>query len=80
MGYNFFRNLTIRLREGNARGEHIGIRVLVEVSKDNLDLVRKYIDLEIKVRHLKREPPLYFAVTDYNMMATIERMGDGDII
>ena len=48
-GYDFFRNLIKHIRERNETGDHKGIRVLVEVSKDNLHLVKKYIDLEIKV-------------------------------
>jgi two-component system sensor histidine kinase VicK len=79
MGYDLFRNMIKHVQEGNETGDHKDIRVLVEVSKDNLDFVKKYIDFEIKVRHLKREPPIYFAVTDSNMMATIERMGTGNI-
>lgn len=49
------------------------------MSKNNLDLVKKYIDLGIKVCHLKREPPIYFAVTNSDMMASIERLGNGSI-
>jgi two-component system, OmpR family, sensor histidine kinase VicK len=75
MGYDFFKILTKPAHEDkNVSGYKRIIRVLVEVSKDNLELVQKYINLGTEVRHLKKEPPIYFAVTNNNMVATIEKM------
>ncbi len=79
VGHDFFQKLVKQVREGKKILAHRGIRALVEISKNNLDLVKKYIDLNIQVRHLKKEPPIYFAVTDFNIMATIERMGYEDL-
>ncbi|CAN5833905.1 hypothetical protein BH23THE1_BH23THE1_24840 [soil metagenome] len=80
IGHDFFRNLVKQVQEGKKIRAQKDIRVLVEISKNNLDLVKKYINLNIKVRHLKKEPPLYFVVTDFNILATIERMGYEDMV
>jgi nitrogen-specific signal transduction histidine kinase len=74
-GYDFFRTLNdnlIKEKENSDIKKHL--RVLVEVSKDNIQVVKKYINSNIEVRHLKKEPTIYFAVTDLNLLATIERM------
>lgn len=79
MGLDFFERLSKHFGPDTQFGDRKYIRVLVEVSKNNLDLVKKYINLGIKVWHLKKEPPIYFAVTNSDMMASIERLGSGSI-
>lgn len=77
MGYNYFKFMTKEEEEEEGeriRREKCAIRVLVEASKDNVELVKKYIDLGIEVRYLMQEPSIYFAVTNRAIMATIERM------
>jgi nitrogen-specific signal transduction histidine kinase len=79
-GYEFFRTLNDNLlKEGEKSGRDNHLRVLVEVSKDNINIVKKYINSNIQVRHLKKEPPIYFSVTDLNLLATIERMEKEDM-
>ena len=79
MGFDFFERLSKHFGPDTQFEDRKYIRVLVEVSKNNLDLVKKYINLGIKVWHLKKEPPIYFAVTNSDMMASIERLGSGSI-
>jgi two-component system, OmpR family, sensor histidine kinase VicK len=80
MGYDFFKILGNPTNNGQKFSSNkCMMRLLVEVSKDNIDLVKKYIDMGIEVRHLKKEPSIYFAVTNNNMMATIERMAFEDL-
>lgn len=78
MGYNYFKFMT---KEGEERipREKCAIRLLVEASKDNIEMVKKYIDLGVEVRYLMQEPSLYFAVTSNDIMATIERMEMEDL-
>lgn len=78
--YEFFHRLNHNLlKEGEENGDENHLRVLVEVSRDNLNIVKKFINSNIEVRHLKKEPPIYFAVTDLNVLATIERMEEEDM-
>ena len=79
IGQDFFRNLIKQIQKEKKIDDHRKIRVLVEVSKYNIDIVKKYINLDLEVRHLKKEPHLYLAVTDFNMMAAIERIGHDDM-
>lgn len=80
MGYDFFKILTKQAQEGKKiPNQKQVIRLLVEISKENLELVKKYVNLDIEVRHLTKEPSIYFAVTNCNVMATLERMTFDDL-
>ena len=62
------------------KGEHKGIRWITSIiDKDSADLVRLYLDIGVQVRHVKNMPPIDFAVSDKEMMATIEKMEGGEI-
>lgn len=66
--------------ERKKRSSYKDIRILVELSKDNLDLVLKFIDLGVYIRHLDKEPSIYFAVTESDLLATIERLDNKEEI
>jgi nitrogen-specific signal transduction histidine kinase len=74
MAYDFFKASIKPIQTDKRMDGPKYVKILVEVSKENLELVKKYIDLDVEIRHLKKEPPIYFAVTNFDMMATIERM------
>jgi signal transduction histidine kinase len=62
------------------KGEHEGIRWVTSITdKDNADLVRIFLNIGIQIRHIKNMPPIDFAVSDKEMMATIEKMEGGEI-
>lgn len=79
MSYDFIKAMTKPIQTEKRFYDRKCIKILVEVSKENLEVVKKYIDLDIEIRHLKKEPPIYFAVTNLDMMAIIERMEYRDI-
>jgi two-component system, OmpR family, sensor histidine kinase VicK len=59
------------------RGEYRGIRYVTIIDKDNLKLVRKYLELGIRVRHVRNLPPMSFGISDKEIAATIEKMESG---
>jgi two-component system, OmpR family, sensor histidine kinase VicK len=59
------------------RGEYRGIRNVTIIDKDNLKLVRKYLELGIRVRHVRNLPPMSFGISDKEIAATIEKMESG---
>ena len=59
------------------RGEHRGIRYVTIIDKDNLKLVRKYLEFGIRVRHVRKLPPMSFGISDKEIAATIEKMESG---
>jgi signal transduction histidine kinase len=62
------------------KGEHEGIRWVTSITdEDNADLVRIFLNIGVQIRHIKNMPPIDFAVSDKEMMATIEKMEGGEI-
>jgi two-component system, OmpR family, sensor histidine kinase VicK len=62
------------------KGEHKGIRWVTSIiDQDSADLVRIFLNIDVQIRHVKNMPPIDFAVSDKEMMATIEKMECGEM-
>jgi signal transduction histidine kinase len=62
------------------KGEHKGIRWVTSITdKDSANLVRLFLNIGVQIRHVKNMPPIDFAVSDKEMMATIEKMEGGEM-
>lgn len=81
VGHDFFKALIEHAQYGGKKNltQKSKIRVLIEVSEDNLDLVKEYVNWGAEVRHLRKELTIYFAVTNHDLMATIERKAFEDL-
>lgn len=66
--FDFYREVLDRQR----RGQHRGIRLIVTVDKDVLDLVKKFVEAGVQVRHMKNLLPLSFVLTDKEIQANLE--------
>ncbi|HEV8404843.1 MAG TPA: ATP-binding protein [Nitrososphaera sp.] len=58
-------------------GKHKGIRWVTQVTKENLDLVKVFVNEGIEIRHVRNMPPLNFGIYDNALHATIESMEGG---
>jgi hypothetical protein len=62
------------------KGEHKGIRWVTSIpDQDSADLVRIFLNIGVQLRHIKNMPPIDFAVSDKEMMATIEKIEGGEM-
>ena len=79
MVYNNFFNLYKDIVEKQKRGEGNGIKWLtyIDDKKNSIDLVKKFINAGIQVKHLKNLPSMNFSVNANSIQATIERMDNG---
>ena len=79
MVYNNFFNLYKDIVEKQKRGEGNGIKWLtyIDGKKNSIDLVKKFINAGIQVKHLKNLPSMNFSVNTNSIQATIERMDNG---
>ncbi len=80
MGYEFFLPLTKSLLERKKNGLHKGIRILIRVSKENMNVVKEYLAMGVKIRHLKETPFINFGVTESHLAAVIEQMTDKNFV
>ena len=75
-----FLPITKSLLERKKKGLLKGIRILIGVSKENMDLVREYLEIGVKIRHLKETPFINFGVTESHLAAALERTNDKNIV
>jgi len=74
IGYNLFLIWIKDLLEKKKNGTHKGIRILIAISNDTVDLVKRFLDLGIEIRHLKESPLISFGITESNMVAAVENV------
>ena len=48
--------------------------------KDSINLVKKFLKLGVKIRHVKNLAPINFAVSKHGLIATVEEMAGGGMI
>jgi two-component system sensor histidine kinase VicK len=76
--YNYFFDIKKNLMDKQKRGEHKGMRYVTTIDKDNLGVVKTYLESGIQVRHVRNLPPMSFGVSDKEIAATIEKMEGGN--
>src|ERR687888_131883 len=74
LAYNNYFNIYKKIMDKYKKGEHKGIKLATTViDKDTADLVKKFLDIGIQIKHVNNMPPIDFAVSDKEMIATLER-------
>jgi signal transduction histidine kinase len=79
--YNNYFDIYEKVMQRYRIGDHEGIRWVTSIiDKDNADLVRRFLRLGVQIRHVKNMPPIDFAVSDKEMIATIDKMEGGEMV
>jgi two-component system, OmpR family, sensor histidine kinase VicK len=61
-------------------GEGNGIKWVINIEEESVELVKIFLDLGMRIRHVKNLPSMNFAVGDKEVDATIEKMEGGKMI
>jgi signal transduction histidine kinase len=61
-------------------GEGNGIKWVINIEKESVELVKIFLDLGMRIRHVKNLPSMNFAVGDMEVDVTIEKMEGGKMI
>ena len=77
---NSFLQQCKNVLEKQKRGEGEGIRWIMGIEKDSVKLVKKFLKLGVKIRHVKNLAPINFAVSKSGLVATVEEMRGGEMI
>ena len=78
---NFFEEYKKIIDKQRGRGrEGKGIRWITSIDKDNIELVKLFLNAGIQTRHLKNLTPMNFAVDDRYFYATIDKMENGNFM
>jgi signal transduction histidine kinase len=88
MSYKYFFDSYRRIVERNKRIDNIGggggcnddgLRWIINIDKDNLELAKIFLESGIQVKHIKNMPPMNFGVSDKEVALTIEKMEGGSV-
>ena len=79
MTYKYLFDTFLGIVEKYKKGEGEGMRWIINIDKDNLDLVKVFLKSGIQIGHITNMPPMNFGVSDVQMAATIEKMEGGKI-
>jgi sugar-specific transcriptional regulator TrmB len=78
--YNNFFDLYKRIIDKSRNGKGKGIRWIITIDKNNVDLVKIFLSAGVQIRHLKNLTPMNFGVDDKYFHATIEKMEGGKMM
>lgn len=78
--HEYFFDIKKNLLDKQKRGEHRGIRYVTNISNENLNLVKLYLDSGIQIKHLSRTPLLSFGLSESKVAVTIEKMEEGKTV
>ncbi|MFL6409453.1 MAG: ATP-binding protein [Nitrososphaeraceae archaeon] len=72
-----FEKMQGRLLDSTRRGKNT--RWVGSINNDNIQLIKAYLDLGMKIKHINHMPPMNFAVSSKELYATIDEMKGGQI-
>jgi len=77
--FNLYEDIIERQKKG---GEGDGIKWLtfIDDNKNNIELVKKFLNAGIQIRHIKNLPSMNFSFDSKNIEATMERMDYGNLM
>jgi signal transduction histidine kinase len=81
LAYNNYFDIYRKTIDRYKNGQHMGIKIVTTISdREAADLVKKFLDIGVQVRHTNNMPPIDFAVSDKEMIATTEKTGESEEI
>ena len=78
--YNNFLDPYKNILDKYKIGEGNGIKWVINIERESVELVKIFLDLGMQVKHVKNLPLMNFAVGDKEVNATIEKMEGGKMI
>src|ERR687889_1778488 len=78
--YNNFFDLYKKILDKYRRGEGKGIKWICSINEESIDLTKIFVNIGMKLRHVKSLTPMNFAVGDKELNATVESMEGGKMV
>jgi two-component system, OmpR family, sensor histidine kinase VicK len=75
----FFQTKKIVLVK-HKKGEHKGMRFITFIDKDNIGVVKNYLNSGARLRHVKKPLPMSFGISYKQTLTTVEKMGGGKAV
>lgn len=74
----FFSNI-LQVLQRQAGCKHKGIRIVTTIQREDVEIVKIFMDAGVQIRHSQNLIPVNFAVSDKMLNATIEQMSGGNL-
>jgi signal transduction histidine kinase len=78
--YSNFFDLYQKILDKYKKGEGKGIKWICSINGESIDLVKIFLKLGMKLRHVKSLTPMNFAIGDKELNATVESMQGGKMV
>jgi signal transduction histidine kinase len=78
--YNNFFDPYKKILDKYKIGQGKGIKWVINMEKESVELVRIFLDLGMKIKHIQNLPPMNFTVGEEEVNTTIEKMEGGKMI
>lgn len=75
--YNNYLDNILKALENKQLGIGKGVRMMTFINTENIELVKKFLELGITVRHVTHLPPMSFSCSEKHTFLTVEEMKDG---
>ncbi|MDQ5869547.1 MAG: ATP-binding protein [Thermoproteota archaeon] len=80
LAYSSYFDSFEKVMDKSRKARHEGIRCVTYIDQENIGIVKKFIELGVRIKHVKNLPPIDFAFSDNEMIATIEKAKGGKLI
>lgn len=81
LAYNNYFEIYQQICRYEKMRSHKGIKIITSIKDSNdISIVNKFLELGISIKHVKNLPPINFAASDKEMIATIQKTEGGQIV
>jgi nitrogen-specific signal transduction histidine kinase len=78
--YNNYFDAYEKVMDKYKKNEHSGIKLVTSIDKNSVDLVKPFMKIGVEIRHVKNLPPIDFAASDREIIATIQKSETSEMI
>ena len=78
--YNNYFDAYEKVMDKHKKNEHNGIKLVTSIDKDSIDLAKSFLKIGVEIRHVKNLPPIDFAASDREIIATIQKSETSEMI
>src|SRR5215217_298624 len=78
--YNNYFDAYEKVMDKYKKNEHNGIKLVTSIDKSSIDLAKSFLKIGVEIRHVKNLPPIDFAASDREIIATIQKSEPSEMI
>ena len=80
LAYSSYFDSFEKVMDKSRKAKHEGVKCVTYIDQENIGIVKKFMELGIRIKHVKNLPPIDFAFSENEMIATIEKAKGGKLM